>query len=126
MVRCSQHRASRRSAAFSCTGATRRFFHRNPLENRLAVIVTGRICVADGRIASVRAGRISVVPAVDAAVSSLTLHAANHHMDSEHHSYLRRLAFTYTWTSLVGSWLGYAGGIRIRGNSRCNYLAAPA
>jgi hypothetical protein len=56
----------------------------------------------------VRTGRVSVVPAMDVAVSSDSLHAAHHDLDGEHYPHVRRLAFTYTWTSLVGSWLGYA------------------
>jgi hypothetical protein len=42
------------------------------------------------------AGRVSVVPAMDAGVSSVTLHAAHHHLDGEHYPHLRRLTFTYT------------------------------
>ena len=34
--------------------------------------------------------------------------AAYYHLDGEHYSHLHRLAFTYTWRSLVGSRLGYA------------------
>ena len=101
-------RASGGSAACSCTRRTRRFPNRNPIEKRISGIVFGRICLADGGIAFVRTGRVSVVPAMDVAVSSVTLHAADHHLDGEHLPHLCRLAFTYAWRSVVGSWLGYA------------------
>src|SRR4029077_1399203 len=62
--------------------------------------------------------------AMDVAVSSVALHAAHHHLDGEHYPHLRRLAFTYSWTTLDGSWLGHPARIRIRGNGRCNHLIA--
>ena len=88
-------------------------------------MVFGRIRVADGGIAFMCAGRISMVPAVAAAVHAVGLDAADHHLDSEHHPDLLRLAFAHAWSSVGGSWLDYAAGIRIRGNGRCNYPASP-
>src|SRR6266849_6517671 len=84
-------------------------------------MVIGRICMAHGCIASVCASRISMVPALAAAVRAVGLDGADHHLDSEHHSNFLRLAFAHAWSSVVGSWLDYAAGIRIRGNGRCNY-----
>jgi len=54
------------------------------------------------------ATRASANSTASTAVSSVSLHSAHHHLDGEHYPHLRRLVFTYTWTSLVGSWLGYA------------------
>jgi hypothetical protein len=88
-------------------------------------MVFGRICMAHGSIASLCTGRISMVPALAAAVPAVGLDGADHHLDSEHYPDLLRLAFAHAWSSVVGSWLDYAAGIRIRGNGRCNYHVSP-
>ena len=72
-----------------------------------------------------RTGCLSVVPALAAAVPAVGLDGADHHLDSEHHPNLLRLAFAHAWSSVAGSWLDYAAGIRIRGNGRCNHPVAP-
>ena len=81
--------------------------------------------MAHGSIASVCAGHISMVPALAAAVRAVGLDGADHPLDSEHHSNFLRLAFAHAWSSMVGSWMDYAAGIRIRGNGRCNYRLSP-
>jgi hypothetical protein len=73
-----------------------------------------------------RTGRLYVVPALAAAVHAVGLDAADHHLDREHHPNLLRLAFAHAWSSVVGSWLDYAAGIRMRGSGRCNYRVSPA
>src|SRR5260370_17972025 len=87
-------------------------------------MVCGRICLADGSIAFMRTGRLSVVPALAPAVRAVGLDGADHHLDREHHPNLLRLGFGDGWLSVVGSWLDYAGGIRMRGNGRCNHPVA--
>ncbi len=44
-------------------------------------MVCGRICLADGSIAFMRTGCLSVVPALAAAVRALRLDGADHHLD---------------------------------------------
>ena len=88
-------------------------------------MVFGRICLADGSIAFMCTCRISMVPALAAAVPAVGLDAADHHLDGEHYPYLLRLASARTWTSVATSWLDYAAGIRIRGGGRRNYRVAP-
>ncbi len=95
------------------------------LRRKSAGMVCGRICLADGSIASMRTGRVSLVLALAAAVSAVGLDAADHHLDGEHSPYLLRLAFAHAWASVVSSWLDYAAGIRIRGSDRCNHRVAP-
>ncbi len=85
----------------------------------------GRICLADGSIASVRTGRISMVPALAAAVPAVGFDAANHHLDGQHDPYLLRLASAQAWTSVGSSWLDYAAGIRVGGSGRGHYRVAP-
>jgi hypothetical protein len=82
--------------------------------------------MADGSIASMCTSRISMVPALAAAVHAVGFDAADHHLDSEHHPDLLRMASAYTWTSVVSSRLDYAAGIRICGSGRCNYRVSPA
>ena len=81
--------------------------------------------MAHGSIASVCAGRISMVPALDAPVRAISLDGADHHLDSQHHPDLLRLAFACAGSSMGGSWLDYAAGIRIRGDCRCHYPVSP-
>jgi hypothetical protein len=92
----------------------------------VAGAVSGRICLADGSIASVRTDRVPLVSSLAAAISEVGLDAADHHLDSEHYSHLRRLAFAHTGTPLVGSWLDNAARIRICRNGRHNYRIASA
>ena len=84
-----------------------------------------RICLADGSINSMCTSRVSVVPALAAALPEIDLGAANHHLDGEHYPYLLRVASAYDWTSMVGSWVDHGGGIRSRSSWRYNHLAAP-
>jgi hypothetical protein len=85
---------------------------------------SGGICLADGSVAFVRTGRISMVSFLDTAISEIGLDATDHHLDSEHHPHLRRLAFAHTGTPLVGSCLDDAAGIRSRGNGWSGYRVA--
>src|ERR1700688_4441282 len=88
-------------------------------------MVSGHICMAHGSVASVRAGYIPVVPSVAAGVLAVGLDGADHHLDSEHHPHVLRLALARDWSALVRSGLDYAVGIRVRGNGRCNYHVSP-
>ena len=88
-------------------------------------MVIGRICLADGSIAFMRAGSISMVSALAAAVPAVGLDGAAHRLDSQHHPNLLRLAFACAWSSVDTSWLDCAAGIRMRGNGRCNYRVSP-
>ena len=81
--------------------------------------------MANGGIARLCAGRVSVVPALAAAVRAVGLDGADHHLDSQHHPDLLCLAFAHAWSSVVGSGLDYAAGIRMRGNGRCNHRVSP-
>src|SRR5258708_34263054 len=81
--------------------------------------------LADGRLASLRLRRFSVVPALAPAVRAVGLDGADHYLDSEHHPNLLRLAFAHAWSSVAGSWLDYAAGIRMRRDGRCNHPVAP-
>ena len=72
------------------------------------------------------AGRVSVVPALAAAVPAVGLDAADHHLDGQHYSHLLRLAFAHAWSSVDGSWLDYVAGIWVRRDGRCNYRVSPA
>src|ERR1700686_1014775 len=89
-------------------------------------MVCGGICVAHGSIASMRTGRLSVVPALAPAVRAVGIDGADHHLVSEHHPNLLRLAFAHAWSSVVGSWLDYAAGIWMRGSGRGNHPVAPS
>src|SRR5258708_19176374 len=89
-------------------------------------MVCGRICLAHGSITFVCTGRLSLVPALAAAVRAVGFGAAHHHLDSKHHPHLLRLAFAHAWSSVDSSRLGYAAGIRIRGSGRRHYPVAPA
>jgi hypothetical protein len=71
-------------------------------------VVSGRIGLAHGCIASVRAVRLPLVPSLAASFSEIGLHGAPIYLDREHYPHLRRLAFAYAGASMVGSWLGNA------------------
>src|SRR5258708_121666 len=65
--------------------------------------VFGRVCLANGSIASLCSGRISMVPAVAAAVHKVDLNGAAHDLDFEHYSHLLCLASAHSWTAVVSS-----------------------
>ncbi len=81
--------------------------------------------MADGSIALMCAGRVSMVSAVAAAIHAPGLDAANHHLDGEHNPHVLRLAFARAGSPVGASWLGYAAGIRICGDCRCNHRVSP-
>ncbi len=95
------------------------------LRRKASELSAGRICVADGSIASMCTGRISVVSALAVAVPAVGLDGADHRLDGQHHPNLLRLAFAHARTSVAGSGLDYAAGIRMRGDGRCNHPVAP-
>jgi hypothetical protein len=66
-----------------------------------------------------------MVPALAAAVPAVSLDAADHHLDGEHYPNLLRVASAHAWSSMVGSWLDYAAGIRMCRDNRCNHPVAP-
>ena len=66
-----------RSAACSWVGSARRLSYRNLAEKKVRGMVSGRICLADGSIAFMCAGRISLVPALAAAVPAVGLDGAD-------------------------------------------------
>jgi hypothetical protein len=72
-----------------------------------------------------RTGHISVVRSLAAAVPPIGFNAADRHLDGQHYPYLLCLAFAHSGTAMVSSWLGYAAGVRIGGDSSCNYRFAP-
>lgn len=88
-------------------------------------MVCGRICMAHGSIASMRTGRISVVPSLAAAVRAVGIDAADHHLDGEHYPHLLRLASAHAWSPVAGSWVDHAAGIRMRRDDGCNHPVAP-
>ena len=112
-------RASGGSTDCGWVGSARRLSYRDLDEKKIPGIVCRRICLADGSIASMCAGRISLVPALAAAVRAVGLDGADHHLDSQHHPNLLRLAFAHAWSSVAGSWLDHAAGIRSRGSVHC-------
>jgi hypothetical protein len=66
-----------------------------------------------------------MVPPLAAAILAVGLDGADHHLDSQYHPDLLRLAFAYAWADVAGSLVDYAAGIRIRGGGWCNYRVAP-
>jgi hypothetical protein len=89
-------------------------------------VVTGHICVANGRISFVRTRRIPMVSFVAAAISEIAIDAAAHRLDCEHFPYLRHVALAHTWASVgTASCLGHAAGIRMLGNRCGNDRFAP-
>jgi len=69
-------------------------------------------------------GRISVVPALDAALPAIGLNGADPHLDGQHYPNLLRMAFAHAWSPVAASWLGYAAGIWMRRDDRCNHSLA--
>src|SRR5262249_33009485 len=88
-------------------------------------MVFGGIRLADGSIVIMCARGLPMVPALAVAVVAVDVDAADHHLDSEHYSYLLRLASAHTGTAMDSSWLDRAARIRIGRNSGCNYRSAP-
>ena len=84
-------------------------------------MVFGRVCLANGSIAFVCTGCISMVHAVAAAVPAIGLDAADHHLDIKHYPYLLCLALAHTGTAMGGSRLDFAVGIWIRGSGSRNH-----
>src|SRR5262249_4521656 len=78
------------NTAQSCgwTGGARRFAGCGPVQEKLCSMVRGSVRLANGGISFVRAGCVSVVSALDAAVHALDLDVTDPRLDSEHHSYL--------------------------------------
>jgi hypothetical protein len=58
------------------------------------------------------------------AISEVGLDTPDHHLDSEYYPHLHRLALAYPGTSVVGSWLDVAAGIRSCGNGWSDYRNA--
>ena len=81
--------------------------------------------MADGRVAAVCAGRVSVVFALAAAVRAIGRDAAAHHLDDKHYPYVHRLASANAWTLVGTSCLGRVAGVRNRRDNRYNPLVAP-
>ena len=80
--------------------------------------------MAYGGNASMCAGHISLVSSLAFAIRAFGLDGAAHHLDSQHHPDLLRLAFADARSSVVGSLVDYAAGVRIRSNGRRNYLVS--
>src|SRR5258707_1022718 len=105
-------------------GSARRLSYRDLDEKKTRGRGFGRVCLANGSIAFMCAGCISLVPAVAAAVHKVDLDGADHDLDFEHYSYLLCLASAHSWAAVVGSYLDHGAGIRIRGSSCCYYRIA--
>ena len=88
-------------------------------------MVIGRICLADGSLAVMRTRRISMVYALAVTVPAVDVDTPDHDLDGEHYSHLFRLAFTCTWTSVVGSGLDHVARIRISSNGRSDSSIVP-
>src|ERR1700732_1813426 len=70
--------------------------------------------------------RIPMVSSLAAAISDVSLDAADHHLDCEHYPHIRPMALARTWASVGGaSWLGDGAGIRMRRDYRSNHPVAP-
>jgi len=80
--------------------------------------------MAYGGIASLCAGRISLVSSLASAVRAVGLNGAARDLDSKHHPNLLRLAFADDGSSVVGSLVDYAARIRIGGPGRRDYLVS--
>ena len=72
-------------------------------EKKVCGMVSGRVCLANGRIAAVCASCIPMVPAVAAAVHTIALDVPDPRLDNKHYSYLLCLASAHAWTAMVGS-----------------------
>src|SRR5512146_3083540 len=81
--------------------------------------------MADGSNAFMRAGCISMVPAVAATVYALGFDAANLDLDSEHHTNVLRLVFARAWPAMAGPRLDHAAGIWVCSTRCCYHRFAP-
>src|SRR5712692_10180339 len=81
--------------------------------------------MADGSLARICAGHLSVVPALAAALLALNIDRAAHHLDSQHHANLFRVVSAVAWARVAGPRLGPAAGVWIRRDSRCDCVASP-
>ena len=79
-------------------------------------MVSGGVCLAHGRVAFLRAGGISLVSTLAAAVRALPFHAANPDLDSEYHLYLLRMALACPWTAVGAARLDDTAGVRVGGS----------
>ena len=105
-------------------GSARRLSYRDLDEKKVRRRVRGSVRLANGGIASMRAGCLPVVPAVDAAVPKVDLNVADPGLDFEHPSYLLCLAAAHGRAAVGRSWLDYDSGIRNCGDCRCHYRLA--
>ncbi len=118
-------RANGDSAGHNRTCSSHRRFDCNVVQSQISGIVCGRIRMADGRVASVRSGRVSVVFALDAAIHEIGFDVADRHLDGEHHPDVHRLASAHGRTPVGASGLGFVAGVRIgRGHRRDDPVAA--
>lgn len=76
--------------------------------------------MADGSITLMRAGGVSVVPALAAAFPAICLDRTDNDLDGEHHPHILRLASAQDGTAVAGSRLGHAAGVRISGDGGRN------
>ena len=95
------------------------------VQKTVRVVVAGRIRVADGRISFMCACCVSVVSALDAAISEVRFDAANHYLVREHSPDLLRLASARARAAVYRSGLAYAAGVRIGGHRCWHSLVAP-
>ena len=82
--------------------------------------------MADGRIAFMCSGGISLVFAVAAAVRAIGLDTPDPHLDGEHHPHVHRLASAHSGISVCASGLGDAAGIRSRRDNGRDHFVAPS
>src|ERR1700757_4859612 len=68
-----------------------------------------------------------MVSSLAAAILDVGLDAANHRLDREHYAHIRPMALARARAAMgPASWLGRAGGIRMRGSGWCHDRIAPA
>src|SRR4051812_21988122 len=84
----------------------------------------GQLGIANGGIARVCAGRVSVVPALVAAVPALGIDAAADGLDGQYFANLPGLALAVARAGVAGSRLGPAAGIWIGCSSRRDRVAS--
>ena len=97
------------SSASADSGGTRSFrgpSYRSPIQSQAPELLCGRICLADGRFALLRTGRVPVVLTLASAVRAIGFNIAAHCMDGQHYPHVYRLAFAHTGTSLCASGAG--------------------
>jgi hypothetical protein len=87
---------TRRYPVCDWAGSSRRLVYRYRDEKKVRGRVFGRVCLADGSIATVCARYKSVVHAVAAAYHEIDLYGAHDDLDFGHNSYLSYLAFAHS------------------------------